>query len=93
MFDNKLIAWTAFTLFVLAVAVTGVLVFSPILERFGIVSPNGALWVMGILALLATVTGFMAFKTPQGKVAAIGGLLLLMAIVFVTPVRTVIGVS
>jgi hypothetical protein len=70
-------------------AVMVLVIFSPILDRDGIVSSEGALWVIGALALLATVTGFVAFKTPQGKVAAISGLPLLMAIVFVTPVRTV----
>jgi hypothetical protein len=93
MVDNRFVAWTAFTLFALAVAVALVLVFSPLFERFDIISPEGALWVVGTLALLATVTGFVAFKTPQGKVAAIGGLLLLLAILFVTPVRSVIDVS
>lgn len=91
MVDNKFIAWMAFALLALAVAVMVLVIFSPILDRDGIVSSEGALWVIGALALLATVTGFVAFKTPQGKVAAIGGLLLLIAIVFVTPVWTVTG--
>ena len=93
MVDNKFIAWTAFTLFALAVAVALVLVFSPLLERFDIISPQGVLWIVGTLALSATAAGFAAFKTPQGKVAAIGGLLLLIAILFVTPVRSVIDLS
>ena len=93
MFDNRFVAWTAFTLFVLAVVVALVLVFSPLLERFDVISPEGALWVVGALAFLATVTGFVAFKTPQGKVAAIGGLLLLIAVLFVTPIRSEIDVS
>ena len=89
MVDNKFTAWTAFALLALAVAVTVLLIFSPILERYDIVSPEGALWVIGALALLATATGLVAFKMQPGKVAAIGGLLLLIAIVFVTPVRKV----
>jgi hypothetical protein len=93
MVDNKFIAWTAFTLFVLALAIAAALVFSPILERFDLISPQAALWVMGALALMATGTGFVAFKTPQGKVAAVGGLLLLLAILFVTPIRSVVDAS
>ena len=93
MVDNKFIAWTAFTLFVLAVAVALVLVFAPLLDLFDVISPEGALWVVGVLAFSAMATGFVAFKTPQGKVAAIGGLLLLIAVLFVTPVRSEIDVS
>ena len=87
MGDNKFIAWTAFTLFVLAVAVMALVIFFPAIERYDIVSPEAALWVVGALSLLSTVTGFLAFKTRQGKIAAIGGLLLLIAILFVTPIR------
>src|SRR5262245_26159667 len=41
-------------------------------------NPNVALAVAGALALIATVLGFLASKTFQGKYAAIGGLLLLL---------------
>jgi len=87
MSDNKFIAWTGFTLFVLAVAVIVLVIVFPAIQRYDIVSPEAALWVAGALALLSTGTGFLAFKTPQGKVAAIGGLLLLIAILVVTPIR------
>jgi len=86
MGSNRFIARTAFALLVLAVAVMVLVIFSPILDRDGIVSSEDALWLIGALALMATVTGFVAFKTSQGKAAAISGLLLSLAIIFVTPV-------
>ena len=45
-----------------------------------ILNPQAALFVTAILALLATVIGFCAFKTATGKVAGIGGLTLFCAV-------------
>lgn len=86
MRDSKFVGWTAFGLFALAEVVMVVLVLSPTIDRYDIVSPEIALWVVGALALLATPTGFLAFQRPQGKIAAVGGLLLLVAILWITPV-------
>lgn len=80
MGDNEFIAWTAFALFVLAVAVMVLMFFSPALERYVVVSSQVGVWVVGTLALLATATGFLAFKRSHGKIAALGGLFLLIAI-------------
>lgn len=88
MGSNRLISWTAFTLFVLAVVIVVLLVFAPILEQLGLPISDAALWVIGVLALLSTILGFIAFKTPQGKIAAIGGVLLLLAVLFITPITS-----
>ncbi len=73
MGSNRLVAWTAFTLFVLAVVVAVLVVFAPTLAQFGLPVSEAAVWVIGLLALLSAILGFIAFKTPQGKIAAIGG--------------------
>ena len=86
MRDSKLVGGSALALLILAVAVLllGVL-FSGIFSQGGI-SPEVAMWAAGGLAIMATVLGLIAFRTPAGKVAAIGGFLLLMLILLVTPV-------
>ncbi len=91
MGSNRLVAWTAFTLFVLAVVVVVLVVFAPMLAQFGLVVSEAAIWVIGILALLSAVLGFIAFKTPQGKIAAIGGVLFLLAVLFITPTGSTIS--
>jgi hypothetical protein len=89
MGSNRLVSWTAFTLFVLAVLVVVLLVFTPTLAQFGISFSDAAIWVIGVLALLSAILGFVGFRTPQGKIAAIGGVLLLLAVLFITPVSTI----
>ena len=86
MSDNRFIGWAAFAIFILAVAILSLSIFFPTIGVFNFISPEAALWVVGALALVSTVLGFFAFKLSQGKVAAIGGLLLLAAIAFVVPV-------
>jgi hypothetical protein len=85
MSDNKLVSRTAFTLFALAVVLLILTVFTPLLEWLNINSAEPALWVIGFLSLLSTVLGFSSFKTPQGKIAAIGGAILLLVILVFTP--------
>lgn len=85
MDNNNLISWTAFTLFVLAVAAAFLTVFAPGLNQLGWLMSEMALWVMGLLALLSVVLGFVAFKTPQGKIASIGGIVFLLAVLYITP--------
>ena len=46
--------------------------------------------MIGVLALLSAILGFMAFKTPQGKIAAIGSVLLLLAVLFIIPTTSTI---
>ena len=36
------------------------------------------------------ILGFVSFKTPQGKIAAIGGTLFLLALLLITPYFTVV---
>jgi hypothetical protein len=91
MRSNRLVSWTAFTLFVLAVAVTVLVVFAPTLAQFGLPVSEAAVWVIGVLALLSAILGFIAFKTPQGKIAAIGGVVLLLAVLVVTPIGSTIS--
>ena len=87
MESNRLIPWTAFTLFVLAIVITVLLVFAPTLAQLGLlISSEVAVWVIGVLALLFAILGFIAFKTPQGKIAAIGGVVLLLAVLFIIPI-------
>jgi hypothetical protein len=87
MGSNRFISWTAFTLFVLAVVVAVLVVIAPTLAPIGLpISEAVAIWVIGVLALLSAILGFLAFKTPQGKIAAIGGVLLLLAVLYVTPI-------
>ena len=85
MGSSKLVSWTAFALFVVAVVLAVLLVFAPALAQLGLILPDGAVWVIGALALLSAVLGFVSFRTPQGKIAAIGGVLLLLAVLFVIP--------
>lgn len=90
MESNRLIPWTAFTLFILAMGVAMLMVFAPTLAQFGLLISGAAIWVLGVLALLSAILGLIAFKTPQGKIAAIGGTLLLLAILFVVPTSSTI---
>ncbi len=80
MRENKFMGWSAFVLFAVAAAIMVLLVFSPVLEKYDILNPQTAMIASGVLALAATVLGFFAFKTSQGKVAAIGGLVLALAV-------------
>ena len=90
MLDNRFLGRSALVLLSLAIAVMLLLVFQPVLR---ILNPEAALFVAGILTLLAAVIGFCAFRTSEGKVAAIAGLVLLILfalfISFITPVSEV----
>jgi hypothetical protein len=86
MGDNTSIAWMTITYFVLAGALMVLVILFPAIELLDVVSPGSALWVIGALALLGASAGFLAFRRPQGKLAALGGLLPLAVILWVTPV-------
>ncbi len=88
MRSSRIISWTGFGLFILAVLLLVPVVFAPTLAQYGLSLSGAGSWVIGVLALISSVLGFLAFRTPQGKVAAIGGLLLLLAILLVTPATT-----
>lgn len=77
MFQNKFIGRSASTLFLLATSIIMLLVmFNPVIERFQMIDPVARLLIPAIIALTAIITGILAFETPQGKVAVIGGLVL-----------------
>jgi len=90
MRNNSLISRTAFALFILGVVVMVLGLLTPILEHFGLPVSEAVVWVIGVLALLSATMGFLAFKTPQGKIATIGGVLLLLAVLFLIPTASTI---
>lgn len=85
MSDNKFIAWAAFVLFALTVVVLILTVSTSLLERIDFLNPEALLWIMGAFFLISTILGFISFKTPQGKIAAIGGAVLFLMLLIVTP--------
>lgn len=91
MEGSGFIAKTGFVIFILAVILMILLIFSPTLEQLGLLMSDAAIWVIGVLGLLSTILGLITFKTPQGKIAAIGGILLLLAVLFVTPLSITIS--
>ena len=59
----------------------------PAIELFAGVNPEAFLWIIvGPFSLISSVLGFVSFKAPQGKIGAIGGLVLLAKVLFVTPI-------
>lgn len=86
MTNNKFLAWTSFSLFFLSVGIILSLVLaSPVISDY-IDNPVIFIYVIGTFSLLAAIMGILAFKAPQAKVGAIGGLVLLLLVLFVTPV-------
>jgi hypothetical protein len=55
--------------------------FSDLIENPGVI-----ILVIGAFSLLSTIMGFLSFKVPQAKVGGIGGLLILLLVLFVVPV-------
>jgi len=90
MVSKWLVSWAAFALFAIAVGLAAMLVFAPVLAQFGLILSDGALWVIGALALVSAALGFVGFRTPQGRLAAVGGVLLLFAVLFVIPTSSTI---
>ncbi len=60
---------------------------------YEIIKPQAAIVVSGILAFTATVLGFVAFKTSQGKVGATGGLVLVLAVAVLLSFTTITRVE
>ena len=81
MGENKYVSWGALGLLVIAIVVLLLLIF-------GVLESSVAPWGLGILAALAAIFGLLTFRTTQGKVAAIGGVVILVGIVFITPVSS-----
>jgi hypothetical protein len=91
MGSNGFVSWTGFALFILTVIVAMLVVFAPLLAPSGFPGSEAVVWVMGILALLSAVLGFITFRTPQGKIAAIGGVVFLLAVLFIIPTSSTIS--
>ncbi len=85
MRSSKPIGWTSFVLFCLSVLILIALLVLPSIKSIEGSNPEAFLWIIGGLSLISTVLGFVSFKTPQGKIGAIGGLVLLALVLFVTP--------
>ncbi len=60
---------------------------------YEILQPRAAIVVSGILAFVATILGFAALKTSQGKVGAMGGLVLVLAVAVLLSFATITGVE
>jgi hypothetical protein len=86
MTRNTLIGWTGFALFVLALVImlASVLILPILNPEF--INPEAGLIASGVCALIATVLGLLVFRTTQGKIAGIGGLLLVLLVAFATPI-------
>jgi len=86
MRDNKYLAWTSFIFFLLSTGITLLfLIFATVGSDF-IENPGIIIPIVGVFSLLATITGFLAFKLPQAKAGGVGGLILLLLVLFVTPI-------
>ncbi len=97
MFQKKFMGWSALVLFVVATAILAILlvllVFSPALEIYVALDPQAMIVASGVLALAAAVLGFYAFKTSPGKVGAIGGLVLVLAVAVLLSLTTITRVE
>jgi len=86
MTDNKYLAWASFILFTLSVGtILLFLLFATVFSN-AIENPGIIILVNGIFSLLATIMGFLSFKAPQAKVGGVGGLVILLLVLFVIPV-------
>lgn len=87
MKDNKYLAWTSFVLFGLSVGILLIsLLFSSAFSSIN-VNPGFLIFMIGAFSLLAMIMGFLSFKAPQAKAGGIGGLVLLLLVLFITPAR------
>jgi hypothetical protein len=93
MSNNKYLAWTSFVLFIMSLVT--ILLFLVIATAFSdlIENPGVIILVIGVFSLLGTIMGFLSFKAPQAKVGGIGGLVILLLVLFVIPVGRETSVS
>jgi len=86
MTDNKYLAWCSFAFFVLSLGT--ILLFLLLATSLSelIENPGIFILVIGVFSLLATIMGLLSFKVPQSKVSGIGGLVILLLVLFVIPV-------
>jgi hypothetical protein len=86
MTDRKYLAWTSFFLFLLNVGLILLLVLASSFISDYIDNSLMIIYVIGSFSILAVAMGFLSFKLPQAKVGAIGGLVLLLLVMFIIPV-------
>jgi hypothetical protein len=91
MSNTKFLGWAALSLLVLAFGVLLVTIWHPAIEIFDVVNYDAAFLVISVLAIMATAIGLLALRTPQGKVAAICGFLLIAMFVYLIPVAVQTG--
>jgi hypothetical protein len=93
MTNNKYLAWASLALFVLSVVT--ILIFLFLATAFSdlIENPGAIILLIGVFSLLGTVMGFLSFKAPQAKVGGIGGLVILLLVLFVIPVGRETSIS
>jgi len=84
MRENKVIGWISLALFAAALgvmlalfAVAG-LGLDKSIEKYITINVDLVLLAVSLLALIASVLGFLALKTIQGKMGAVGGLILFL---------------
>jgi hypothetical protein len=93
MKDNKYLAWTSFVLFVLSIGtIVLFLLLATVLSNF-VEDPGVIILVIGVFSLLGSIMGFLSFKAPQAKVGGIGGLVILLLVLFVIPVGRETSIS
>ena len=84
MRENKVIGWISLALFAAALgvmlalfAVAG-LGLEKSIEKYITINVDLVLLAVSLLAFIASVLGFLAFKTIQGKIGSVGGLILFL---------------
>jgi hypothetical protein len=86
MSNNKYLAWTSFIIFVLNLVAILIFLVTATLFSDRIENPGIIVLVIGVFSLLGTIMGFLSFKAPQAKVGGIGGLVILLLVLFIIPV-------
>ncbi len=92
MFTKKFIGWSALALFVVAAAILLGLPVLVISFPYLPLNAQAVLLAGGVFALAAAILGFYAFGTSPGKVGAIGGLALVLAVACLLSFTTIAGV-
>jgi hypothetical protein len=86
MSNNKYLAWASFALFVLSVGIILIFVSLAFILSDLIKNPDIIILVIGVFSFLGAIMGFLSFKAPHAKVGAIGGLVILLLVLFVIPI-------
>lgn len=87
MTDNKYLAWTSLSFFILSVSMILLLVFATTFISDTIENPILFMLASGLFSLIAAILGLLSFKLPQAKVGTIGGLAVLLLSLFIIPVK------